>query len=186
MFTRRFTNGNHFMKNISFLLKIILLPKRIYKSSISKYISFENLNFYKFDKFYKGFHLISENIFGHGQSIRTWELRFPELRRETICGGAKASSSFRFFIFFVGWRRGTVTATESISSNTEPPIFVSFHASLSRTRRPFFLFFLYFSILLYQPLQDTHTLIIVRSRFISVLKIRSRFHRFKLRERDNL
>ena len=68
--------------------------------------------------------------------IRTWELRFPELRRETVCGGARASSSFRFFIFFVGWRSGTVTATESISSssNTEPPIFVSFHASSSRTR----------------------------------------------------
>lgn len=30
------------------------------------------------------------------------ELRFPELRLETVCGGASASSSFRFFIFFVG------------------------------------------------------------------------------------
>lgn len=53
----------------------------------------------------------------------TCELRFPELRREIACAGARASSSFRFFIFFVGWRSGTVTATESISSKTTPPIF---------------------------------------------------------------
>lgn len=55
--------------------------------------------------------------------IITCELRFPELRREIACAGARASSSFRFFIFFVGWRSGTVTATESISSKTTPPIF---------------------------------------------------------------
>lgn len=56
----------------------------------------------------------------------TCELRFPELRREIACAGARASSSFRFFIFFVGWRSGTVTATESISSRTVPPIFQDF------------------------------------------------------------
>ena len=129
-----------------------------------------------------------ELLRGHGQSIRTWELRFPELRRETVCGGARASSSFRFFIFFVGWRSGTVTATESISSNTEPPIFVSFHRrACPRVQElPFFfpLSFLFFSFLffsltltLYQPLHNALASIIIRTTsFISISEIRPRFH----------
>lgn len=51
-------------------------------------------------------------------SLITCELRLPEFRREIAWAGAKASSSFLFFIFFVGWRSGTVTATESILSKS--------------------------------------------------------------------